>query len=548
MLLLWTGVSLTPDGSQCVRAALLAVAADLPAIRKVTQFLGHKADYGCSRCKFRAKREAGTTGASGLMSYYTPSACVTRSHQEVCKQAKEFMGASTKSKAAKIAQKNGVRYSELIRLPYFDIVRMTTVDPMHTFLLGMVKRETELNLSMLTPTDKSEFLRRLQSMKLPYDIGRLPSHIFDDDMCSNSRVTADQWKTYIITCARPCMYSLLPQRAYKCLVLLSQIVAIISSPVLTQDDVVALSVMLHEHHNLFRRVYGEWSVSVNYHMCLHMPEIILDYGPPQAFWCFPFERMNGKLAGTPHSNRCVEVEVVNRFMRDFTYCHIELPSIDGFDIPGPLKEFCTAECDTEIESYPLTVYVLTVLNGDEDERLENQLMVDRGDVNDWPLQFHHPCKKNVRTQASFLSELKEFFQGLYGSSFEFVRPRINKYGRCSVNGQNFSSDFNSTDRSSIVKVMFVEDSNQLAPYFGRVKFYFTVTAVVDQQPKTHHLSYVNWMKFKADSVEKMSKLYMVTKNYYQKDRIISPRRYMCRCVLAGTRVNPSFQFVSELSK
>lgn len=232
-----------------MRAALIAVAADLPAIRKVTQFLSHKADYGCSRCKFRAKREAGTAGASGRMSYYTPSACEQRNHREVRRQAEEFRGAATKTEAAKIAQKNGVRYSQLIRLPYFDIVRMTTVDPMHTFLLGMVKRETEFNLSMLTPTDKSEFLRRLGSIKLPYDIGRLPSHIFDDDICSNTKVTADQWKTYIVTCARPCMHNLLPQRAYRCLVLLSQIVACISYPVLTQDDVSSLSRLLQEHHN-----------------------------------------------------------------------------------------------------------------------------------------------------------------------------------------------------------------------------------------------------------------------------------------------------------
>ncbi len=69
-----------------------------------------------------------------------------------------------------ITQRNGVRYSQLLRLPYFDLVRMSTVDPMHTFLLGMVKRETELNVSSLSSSDKCEFLRRLKSIT-PYDIG-----------------------------------------------------------------------------------------------------------------------------------------------------------------------------------------------------------------------------------------------------------------------------------------------------------------------------------------------------------------------------------------
>ncbi len=79
LLLLWKGVPVDAS-SRCVRAALIAVAADLPAMRKTTQFLSHKADYGCSRYKFRAKREPGTAGASGKMSYYTPSTCEPRMH------------------------------------------------------------------------------------------------------------------------------------------------------------------------------------------------------------------------------------------------------------------------------------------------------------------------------------------------------------------------------------------------------------------------------------------------------------------------------------
>ena len=69
LLCLWKGLPLLKDGSM-VRAALLGVAADMPAARKVSQFLGHKADLGCNRCYFKAEREPGTTGASMRMSYY----------------------------------------------------------------------------------------------------------------------------------------------------------------------------------------------------------------------------------------------------------------------------------------------------------------------------------------------------------------------------------------------------------------------------------------------------------------------------------------------
>lgn len=277
-----------------LRAALITVTSDLPALRKITQFMGHKADLGCSRCKFKAEREPGTRGASGRMSYYTSIVADKRKQDELVLQGNEFNHAHSKSDAAAIAKKNGFRYSQLLRLPYFDMVRMTATDPMHSFLLGLVKRETELNLQLLTPTQRQEFIRRVKSIKMPSDVGRLPTNIFDNSEGA-SGVTANQWKTYIVTYARPCMYKLLPERHYKSLVLLTQIVSNIISPIFTEDMVTLLYRLLQDHHHLFCQVYGKWAVTVNFHMCLHLPEIISDLGPPHSFWCFAYERVNGIL-------------------------------------------------------------------------------------------------------------------------------------------------------------------------------------------------------------------------------------------------------------
>ena len=120
LIQLWNGVP-SPEGSHSIRAALIAVTADLPAMRKLTQFLGHKANLGCSRCKFRAEREPGTVGASGRMCYFTPShGCPQRKHSEVVRQGDEYKAASTKTAALATVKKNGVRYSELMRLPYIE--------------------------------------------------------------------------------------------------------------------------------------------------------------------------------------------------------------------------------------------------------------------------------------------------------------------------------------------------------------------------------------------------------------------------------------------
>ena len=117
---IWSkGLPLLKDGSM-VRAALLGVAADMPAARKVSQFLGHKADLGCNRCYFKAEREAGNTGQ---MSYYTPTPSAGRTVMEVNSQAKKYREAKSKAEADRIQKQYGLRWSELTQLPYFDLSR-----------------------------------------------------------------------------------------------------------------------------------------------------------------------------------------------------------------------------------------------------------------------------------------------------------------------------------------------------------------------------------------------------------------------------------------
>ena len=96
-----------------VRAALLGVAADMPAARKVSQFLGHKADLGCNKCYFRAEREPGTTGASGRMSYYTSAPSARRSVVDIKYQAEKYKGAKSRAEAERIQKLHGLRWSEL---------------------------------------------------------------------------------------------------------------------------------------------------------------------------------------------------------------------------------------------------------------------------------------------------------------------------------------------------------------------------------------------------------------------------------------------------
>lgn len=116
-----------------------------------------------------------------------------------------------------------------------------------TILLGLVKRETELNLQMLTCSKWQELIGRVKSVRMPYDIGRLPTNIFDTGEGLGS-ITADRWKIYITCYAQPCMYKLLPGGPYKCLVMLAEIVKLLVSPVFTDKNISTMYRSECTHH------------------------------------------------------------------------------------------------------------------------------------------------------------------------------------------------------------------------------------------------------------------------------------------------------------
>ena len=172
-----------------VRAMLFAVS-ELPAARKVIQFFSHKANKGCYVCFYEATREGeigrGFRKLTGKMSYLTETLGEPRSKDQTRLQGQQYLQALDKSKAqaTQVANANGVKYSELLRLPYYDPIRMSPVDHMHGFFLNMIKHESQLQLenietSGMTARNVEIFADRIKRLQVPYDIGRLPVNIAD---------------------------------------------------------------------------------------------------------------------------------------------------------------------------------------------------------------------------------------------------------------------------------------------------------------------------------------------------------------------------------
>ena len=88
---------------------------------------------GCSKCHHEFPR---TTDNLVDYSGYNYEEWRPRSGAEHKAKGIATLKANTKTELQALESEEGVRYSELFRLSYYDPVKMHVVDPMHNLLLG----------------------------------------------------------------------------------------------------------------------------------------------------------------------------------------------------------------------------------------------------------------------------------------------------------------------------------------------------------------------------------------------------------------------------
>jgi len=121
-----------PSGRK-TRSALALIICDLPAARQALGFTGPQSTNFCSYCKLQLKDINDLNVGS-----WEP-----RSGKEHRNLALEWRDASEEAQCVEITSKYGIRYSEFLRLPYFDPIRNLCVDPMHAFFLRILSHHCQ---------------------------------------------------------------------------------------------------------------------------------------------------------------------------------------------------------------------------------------------------------------------------------------------------------------------------------------------------------------------------------------------------------------------
>ena len=189
---LWKGIHVTVPNTHIpvnIRAALISVICDIPACRKVCGFTGFQSKLGCSKCL--TKFSCGSFGEKLCYSEFQRSLWPPRTLQEHKTSLAIISQAKTSTEKSTLEAKHGARYSELNRLPYFNVITHHVVDPMHNLFLGTSKNMIKIwkDANILKPEHFDLIQVRLDEMNVPHGIGRIPHKIHS----KFSGLTADQW-------------------------------------------------------------------------------------------------------------------------------------------------------------------------------------------------------------------------------------------------------------------------------------------------------------------------------------------------------------------
>lgn len=92
-------------------------------------------------------------------------------------------------------------------------------------------------------------------------------------------------------------------KLFRATILLGTIVRITTSFRTSAWHVEAFQDIMKEYALLLRDLFPEMSLVPNHHMALHLPDLFMRFGPPRAWWAFPFERIIGRLQNIPTNNK-----------------------------------------------------------------------------------------------------------------------------------------------------------------------------------------------------------------------------------------------------
>ena len=549
LLKLWNGVQMQAPpgsilGSRMIRAALVYICSDLPATRKLCGFYGIKAKYGCSKC---LKCFPSAFGSSTNYSGFDRSEWQLRTLASHHLHVQRSKAATTRTERDKIQQEAGVRYSELLRLPYFDIVRYHLVDPMHNLFLGTAKKMLTLwkEHGFIDDHKFQEIQDQIDVINPPPNIGRIPHKI----AAGFAGFTAEQWMLWTTLYSPLVLNGVLPQVHYTHWCLFSRACSLLCRSYVHAADVENADELLLTFCTQFQELYGESECTANMHMHCHLKESIMNVGPLHSFWCFSFERYNGILEKMQKSWKAPELQLIHKFSNLQTLASVDLSQA----IPAAL-----CHCFTEMKKAK-TALPDTAIDGVAIFKYEENMLCCPNNVCAARLPFHHPIlpghEKYLPEEARDV--LTEMYSVLYGSeNVVHVPLRYEEFRSVEVFNEMYTSVKSRTTKSAAIVaawpspggILTSRNPSQDDIRVGMVQYFLLHTPSVrvstDEEAvrtteKAHILAKINWFQDHPQKYLLGNGIILsatVCETSYSVSQFMPISRFISRCAIVERRL------------
>lgn len=383
--------------------------------------------------------------------------------------------APTATAKRSLESQHGARYSVLLDLPYFDVVRQHVIDPMHNLFLGLAKHTITIwKERYWTRNSDTEVIQEVvDKFQVPSGIfGRIPSRISS----GFSGFTADQWKHWTLIYSLVAIKGRIPTPDYDLWKLFVRACSIICSPVITRESIQEAHQLLVRFCVKFQELYGSSSCTINMYLSCHLQQCLQDFGPAHTFWCFAFERMNGVLGSFSTNNHSIEVQLMRRYV-DSMQSTTAAQSIDDNDFKAIYPALVKSNKDVRDTANSVLYAHVDALT---DRNTGEFVLKYNGMVNINGTQL-----LKVLT-ASDHTELKEISKQIFGPQFVNVRVLYNEATQLSFLGQTYGTRTSRLSRSCTIQAHGRLTTSLTALSVGRIERFLSLT--IELTDNTNHLA------------------------------------------------------------
>ena len=154
----WFTKTIAHATGHLVRSVIALVISDMPAARKISGFAAPTSRHLCNLCWLQKSN----------IGEFNTDRWKRRTLEEYRDAATRWRDAETKKEQGRIFKEAGIRWSELLRLPYWDPIRFLAIDGMHNLFLGLAQFQFR-NLIVIDKQENQTLSRSQAPVHKPAD-------------------------------------------------------------------------------------------------------------------------------------------------------------------------------------------------------------------------------------------------------------------------------------------------------------------------------------------------------------------------------------------